>query len=115
AAVLVAAAGPQDAHACACCTNTGQRYDAVQPLDSGKLDQIAQLRFDPAAELFTSEAEPDVIIAGVTSARFDLQVTQGKGHWVFAFRDKSGRIRTLPPPIPTPISLRAPHTPRAHT
>ena len=103
------AASPQQAGACACCTNAGQRYDGVEPLDPGKLEEIARLRFDRVAELFTGESAPDMIegIAGASSAHFGVRVTQGTERWVFAFRDKSGRTGTLTLALPKSISVLA--------
>jgi hypothetical protein len=113
AAFSVALAGlavsPQEARACACCTNTGQRYDAVEPLGSTRLDQIGQLRFAPAAEIFTGEADLDTVkgIAGVSSSRLELRVTQGNGRWVFSFRDKSGREGALTLALPKSVAVLA--------
>ena len=103
------AAGPPPAHACACCTNVGQRYDAVEPFDSGKVEEVARLRFDPAAELFVGEADLDVIkgIAGASSAHFDLRVSHSKERLIFTFRDKSGRTGTLMLTLPRSMAVLA--------
>lgn len=98
----------QDAHACACCTNTGQRHDAVETLDSDRLDEIGRLRFGPVAQLFTGEADPDMIEGIATpSSRYNLRVAQEKDRWVFTFRDKSGRSGTLVLAMPKSISVLA--------
>jgi hypothetical protein len=103
------AASLDAAYACACCTSVGQRYEAVEALDSGKLDEIGRLRFHPMAELFTGEADADMVkgIEGASSAHFDLRVTQGKDRWVFVFRDKSGRTGTLTLAMPKSIAVLA--------
>jgi len=112
AALLVAlaglAVGPQDARACACCTNTAQRYEAVETLSPDKLDEIGRLRFAPAAQLFTSEADPDMIrgIAAV-HAEYVLQVARAQHRWVFTFRDKDGRSGTLVLALPKSIAVLA--------
>jgi len=114
-AVLLAslAAGPPAAHACACCTNVGQRYDGVEPLDSGKLDAMERLRFGPRARLFTGEADPDMI-EGISakSSRYSLQVAREKARWVFAFRDEGGRTGTLTLALPRSIAVLAVDTRR---
>jgi hypothetical protein len=98
----------EPADACACCTNTGQRHEAVETLGPDKLDEISRVRFAPAAELFTSEADPDMIkgIAAVW-AQYVLRVAQGRDRWVFTFRDKDGRSGTLVLALPKSISVFA--------
>jgi hypothetical protein len=107
------AAGPPAAHACACCTNVGQRYEGVEPIDSGKLDAIDRLRFGPKARLFTGEADAEMI-EGISakSSRYSLQVTREKGRWVFAFRDEGGRTGTLALTLPKSMAVLAVDTRR---
>ncbi len=106
-------ASPQDARACACCTNVGQRYDAVDTLDSGRLDEMERLRFGPMAELFTGEADPDMIKGiAAKASRYSLQVTREKGRWVFAFRDEGGRTGTLALTLPKSVAVLAVDTRR---
>ena len=102
------AAGVRETHACACCTNVGQRYEGVEPLDSGRLDEISQLRFATVAQLFTGEADPDMVKGiAAASSRYHLQVTQGRDRWVFAFRDRGGRTGTLTLALPKSIAVFA--------
>ena len=102
------AASVREAHACACCTHTGQRYEAVEALETGRLDEIGQLRFAAVAELFTGEADPDTIEGiAAASSRYDLQVAQGRDRWVFAFRDTGGRTGTLTLILPESIAVFA--------
>ena len=42
-----------EALACACCTNTGQRYAGVQKLDASRRGQLDELKFSAAATLYT--------------------------------------------------------------
>ena len=96
----------QAAYACACCTHTGQRHDAVGPLDPGKRDEIGRLRFRPVAHLFTGEADPDMIKGiAAQSSQYNLRVKHEKGRWVFAFRDKNGRSGTLVLAMPKSIAV----------
>jgi hypothetical protein len=95
-----------DALACACCTNLGQRNVGVQPLDSSKRAEIDQLRFAEAAELFVGEADAQDV-KGITnpSARYKLGATWDKDRLVFAFRDEAGRSGTLALQRPRTISV----------
>jgi hypothetical protein len=100
--------GLADAHACACCTNPGQRHEAVVPLDSYTLDEVGRLSFASKAQLFTGDADPDMI-KGIAArwAQFDLAVTRKKDRWVFTFRDEDGRSGTLTLAMPKSISAFA--------
>jgi hypothetical protein len=51
------AAGVPEAHACACCTNAGQRYAGVKKLDAPLREEIGRLRFLAEAELYVGEAD----------------------------------------------------------
>lgn len=102
------AASVRETHACACCTNAGQRYEAVEALDSGRLDEIDQLRFAAVAKLYTGEADPDMIKGvAAASSRYDLKVKQGRDRWVFAFRNAGGRTGTLTLTLPKSIAVFA--------
>jgi hypothetical protein len=102
------AASAQEGHACACCTNVGQRHEAVEALDPAKLEEIGRLRFAPEAQLFTAEADPDMV-KGIAArrAQFGLGVKQEKDRWVFTFRDKDGRSGTLTLAMPKSIAVFA--------
>ena len=52
AGVLLAFGGGA-AHACACCTNQGQRHSGLHKLDANHREQLGQLRFNAAATLYT--------------------------------------------------------------
>src|SRR5262249_35269672 len=75
--------------ACACCTNTGQRYVGVAKLDSTLREEIGRLRFIAEAELYTGERDTaDIKGIAHPSAKYELHVAQEPGRWVFAFSDK---------------------------
>jgi hypothetical protein len=98
----------QDARACACCTNTGHRHDAVEALTPDRLEEIGRLRFAPAAFLFTGEAEPaDIEGIATPSARYVLRVVREKARWVFAFTDSEGRSGTLVLAMPGSVAMLA--------
>jgi hypothetical protein len=105
-ALMALCLGLREAQACACCTNTGQRRDAVETLTPDRLEEIDRLRFGPTARLFTGEAEPaDISGIAEPSARYDLQVVREKARWTFRFRDKNGRSGTLVLAIPKSLSV----------
>ena len=60
-AAIVAFAAPRSAHACACCTNPGQRNVNIDALDQGKRALLEELRFADAAKLYLGEADPDSV------------------------------------------------------
>jgi hypothetical protein len=105
-ALMGLCAGLPAAHACACCTNTGQRHDAVETLTPERLDEIGRLRFGLTARLFTGEAEPaDIQGIKEPSSRYDLRVLREGARWVFTFRDTNGRSGTLALALPKSISV----------
>ncbi len=57
--MLFLLAGAGAAGACACCTNTGQRYVENTRLDSYRRDLIAQLKFNDDATLYLGEGDTD--------------------------------------------------------
>jgi hypothetical protein len=94
------------AEACACCTNTGQRYVGIEKLDGFRRGEIDQVRFGPVAHLYTGEADADSIKGIATpSLRYDLSVTQGADRWVLSLRDANGRSGTLTLTLPKSIAV----------
>jgi hypothetical protein len=96
----------QTAHACACCTNQGQRYVGVAKLDSTLREQISRLRFLAEAELYLGERDTSDI-KGITtpSGKYEMHVAQEPGRWVFAFNDKAGRKGTLTLAMPATAAI----------
>jgi hypothetical protein len=104
--VILVALGVGEAHACACCTNQGQRYTGVQKLDANRREQLGQLRFNAAATLYTGERDTGDIKGITTPAPdYELHVAQEGSRWVFDFRDKNGRTGTLTLALPNSISI----------
>ena len=105
-AALLASAPWQEAHACACCTSPGERFDLSMKLESRHIDELGQLRFDSKAQLFLGEADPESIKGITTPAeKYDLQATWKGDRFVFAFRDEKDRSGTLVLLRPTTISV----------
>jgi hypothetical protein len=104
--IVVVGASVEEARACACCTNQGQRYSGVQKLDASRREQLGQLRFNAAATLYTGERDTGDIKGIETPASdYELHVAQETSRWVFEFRDKNGRAGTLTLPMPDSISI----------
>ena len=105
AAVLVVSS-IVEAHACACCTNQGQRYSGLQKLDASRREQLDQLRFNAAATLYTGERDTgDIKGIARPASDYEMHVAQEGSRWVFDFRDKNGRTGTLTLPMPDSISI----------
>jgi hypothetical protein len=94
------------AHACACCTNPGQRQVGVAKIDSGKRDDLERLRFAAAAQLYTGERDA-ADFEGITtpSIDYEMHVTQEASRWVFDFRDKAGHTGTLSFVLPATMAF----------
>jgi hypothetical protein len=97
---------PPGAHACACCTNTGQRNVGVYKLDGFRRSEIDQVRFGPVAHLYTGEADADAVKGIATpSLRYTLSVAQREDRWVFSFSAAEGRSGTLTLALPRSVSV----------
>lgn len=106
AAVLALAAAAPQAEACACCTDTGQRYVGVERFDARLREEIGRLRFLAEAELYTGQAEPsDIKGIANPSQKYEVHVAQEERRWVFAFRDGKGRSGTLTLAMPDTVSV----------
>ncbi|HKU99708.1 MAG TPA: hypothetical protein VJR58_30720 [Vineibacter sp.] len=95
-----------DAHACACCTDIGQRRVATDKLDTYRRGEIDRLRFAPTAELYTGSAGPEDL-KGLRAATTDygLEVRQQDDGIIFELRDKDQRAGTLSLVWPDVISI----------
>ena len=94
--------GPADA--CACCSNRGARYVAVEPIGEQRLREIEQMTFDAVAALATGEADaPDAFKEFGT--KFVLEVDRIDSQIVFSFRGEGGNIAALTLPLPDTISI----------
>lgn len=97
---------PSSGHACACCTEIGQRHVATDKLDAYKRGEIERLRFAPTAELFTGSAGPeDFKGLRATTSDYGLEVRQQGDGVIFEFRDKDKPAGTLSLAWPDLISI----------
>ena len=83
-AVALALPG-RSAHACACCSNEGQRNVQTQPVDDFAAGILADVRFDAAAHLYTGEGDADGGWTHSDSPDFQLAVTKAGASWAFTF------------------------------
>jgi hypothetical protein len=96
----------EDAFACACCAEVGERIVRLEKFDGGRQDKVEGLRFGNTAELFLDDAGFEKIKGIVTPREhYELQVSQQKDGMVFAFRDEDGHFGTLRLRWPTSISI----------
>ncbi len=107
--VLAGTLGALDgAHACACCSNQGQRTVGTAKLDSTMREQIERLRFAAEASLYMGERDPsDIKGIATPSDKYALQVAREAKRWTFTFRDTAGRSGTLILAIPDTVSIFA--------
>lgn len=94
-----------EAHACACCTNPGDRHFNSGPIEKYERNIIDALRFAETAHLSTGEADPGTILGvKVASARFSLVVRQNPRRWTFVLNDGQGHTGTLEFEIPAKLT-----------
>ena len=106
AIVVLAGSAATTAHACACCTSTGQRYVGTEKLDGFRRDEIEQVRFGSEALLYLGEGDPGSAKGIVApSTRYRLEVAKLKDRWVFALRNVAGRSGTLALSLPRSIEV----------
>ena len=88
-ALVLADVGP--AHACACCSNTGQRLVDTKPIDDFAAGILADVKFATAAHLYTGEGDVESL-GGIATKSTDLQlaVSKAAGSWEFNFADTAG-------------------------
>lgn len=103
---LVAFLVPSGVHACACCTEIGQRRVATDKLDTYRRGEIERLRFALTAELFTGSADlADLKGLRATTSDYNLAVQHKDDGVIFAFRDKDRHVGTLSLAWPDVISI----------
>lgn len=73
------------AHACACCSNEGQRNVQTQAVDAYANSILTDVRFDAAAHLYTGEGDADGGWTKSDSSDFQLAVTKTAATWTFTF------------------------------
>ncbi|GEP56698.1 hypothetical protein RSO01_38640 [Reyranella soli] len=90
--------------ACACCTNRGGRYVAVETLSPHRLDMMEQMTF--ADEAFVAQGAADhPIDLKDFGPTLQLAVRRTKTEIVFAFRDEADRTSDVAFAVPDTISI----------
>lgn len=111
AGILLLASRGTGAHACACCSDFGQRHVAAIPLDSYRREQIEGVRFADKAELFTGEAdevpgvEPGAALQTGGASQLRLSAAHRNGRWTLNLEGHEGRMGTLAFDLPETVSV----------
>lgn len=84
ALVVGSVAWAPEVHACACCSDPGERDESVQKLEGHTKDELRLVRFGSRARVYMTAAGNEGI-AGITDpeARYDLAVSQRGDQWTF--------------------------------
>ena len=90
------------AFACACCTDSGQRFEATGNLEGYERDELARISFAASARLFVDPGFPDTVegISNPSDQNYKLKVTQTARQLVFAFADAAGTPGSVTFPLP---------------
>ncbi len=105
-AALFALAQGSAALACACCTNTGQRYVENTKLQDYQRAILGEVRFAGTATLYLG-ARDTTDIKGIArpSETYAFRVDRQANRFVFSFRDEKKNEGTLTLAIPDAISV----------
>lgn len=90
--------------ACACCSNRGYRYVAIEQISEQRLREIEQMAFAEQAFLATGEADAPAEFQAF-GTKFGLTVTRTDKEMVFSFRGETGGEAQLTLAIPGTISI----------
>jgi hypothetical protein len=90
--------------ACACCTNRGGRYVAVEPATASRLDTIGQMTFADEAFVAQGAADHPIDLTDFGPS-LQLAVRQSKTAIVFALRGEGGRTSEVTLRLPETISI----------
>jgi hypothetical protein len=93
--------------ACACCTNTGQRYVENTKLDNYRQSVIGEIRFAGEATLFTDERDLADIkgIRNPSSKPYVFSAVRQQNRIVFSFRGEKNNEGTLTLALPDAIAI----------
>jgi len=104
--VFFAFAQTNYALACACCTNTGQRYVENTKLQPFQRSIIEELRFAKRANLFVDERDlADIKGIANPSETYAFAVTREKDRFVFSFRDEKKNEGSLTLAVPDAVAV----------
>ncbi|BCW90358.1 hypothetical protein sos41_35260 [Alphaproteobacteria bacterium SO-S41] len=105
-ALLPLAAAFNEASACACCSNRGQRYVETRELQDYQWVEIDRMRFGATAELFVGEADTDEVtgIANPDSS-YAMTATRDGKKITFTFKGADRGNGTLSMVLPDKIAF----------
>jgi hypothetical protein len=105
--LILALAQTTIANACACCTNTGQRYVENTKLDQYRRNIVDEIRFAREATLYTDERDIDDIkgIANPSLKPYVLNVARQKDRIILSFRDEKKNEGTITLALSDAISV----------
>lgn len=96
---------PAPASACACCSNRGQRYVAIEKLDAQRLAALEQMSFGKSALLYVGESDGEETLVDGFGSNYTLEVARQKSRLVFTFRNSKGQSGTATLVLPRTISI----------
>jgi hypothetical protein len=84
---------PVRVHACACCTEQGQRLETTDALRAYERGELERVEFAATARLYTTAAFPDDIkgLATPSEEPYGFRGSLVAGQFVFDISDKSGK------------------------
>ena len=96
AAALVAGVSvPAPALACACCADSGFRYESRSAITAYEKTQLAQLAFAATAHVYRSDADDSAKGLGSDASDLRLEHTRKGASWTFKLTDAHGKTGTL--------------------
>ncbi len=102
AALLASASFAPQAHACACCSEPGQRIELTQEMDSYSRDELSSVRLAPQSRLYSDAGFPDTVsgIADPLMEPYTASLIRRPSEWTFEFVDAKGRKGSILFPLP---------------
>ncbi len=106
ACTLLAVTAVDRAHACACCSEPGQRLEQTAPLDSGQKEELQSLRFAANATFFTDAGFPDSIegVADPASEPYRLTASLTSDRLTLTLSGAGDRKGSIALPLPADVS-----------
>jgi hypothetical protein len=106
AAAILAVAAVDRAHACACCSEPGQRLDLTSPLDASFKDELQALRFSATVAFFTDAGFPESIegVADPASEPYKLAASLTADRLTLSLTGAAERKGGVVLPLPADVS-----------
>lgn len=94
------------AHACACCSDPGDRYVETEAVDKPRLDEINQMAFADTAQVSVGQRDFEDV-EGIRLAALPLHVTVRRNGkvWTFSFDDRQGNKGDLHFTLPERVTV----------